>query len=56
MFDSFHSSTDAMFDAFASSNPVSIVANIMIVIGVIGVIAGVILAVYLKLAGNKSNE
>ncbi len=55
-FRSFRASSDAMFDAFASSNPVSIVANIMIILGLVGVAAGVILALYLKHAGNKSME
>jgi len=55
MFDSFQSSSDAMMDAFASYNPVSIAGNIMIVIGVIGIIAGVILAVWLKGKGNTAD-
>lgn len=52
VFDSFQSSSDAMLDTFASSNPVSIAANIMIFIGIIGIIAGVIIALWLKSKGN----
>lgn len=55
MLDSFASSSDAMLDAFASSNPVSIVANIMIVLGLVGVVSGVILALWLKSKG-KTEE
>ena len=55
MLDSFASSSDAMFDTFASSNPVSIVANIMIVIGILGVIGGAVLALWLKSA-DKTEE
>lgn len=55
MFGSFSSSSDAMLDAFASSNPVVIVANIMIILGLIGVAAGVILALWLKSKG-KTEE
>ena len=54
MFDSFGSSSDAMLDVFASSNPVSIAANIIIILGILGMIGGTVLAVYLRHIGRKS--
>lgn len=53
-FDSFSSSSDAMLDTFASYNPVSIIANIMIVGGIIVCIVGIIIALYLKSKGNET--
>ena len=44
----------AMLSAFAENNPVSIIAGIMIVIGIIMIIGGIILAIYLRRLGKKS--
>lgn len=51
---SFSSSSSAIFDSAASNNPVSIVANIMIVVGIIVCIVGIILAIYLKSKGSET--
>lgn len=52
--DSFTASSNAMLDSFAKSNPASIVANIMIIGGMVVCIAGIILAVYLKHKGTEA--
>jgi len=47
-FDQYESAANSMMDSFAKNNPVSIVATIMLVIGIIMIIGGIILALVLR--------
>lgn len=51
---SFSSYSDPFFESFQSSNPVSVFSTILIVIGLVVGIAGIIIALYLKSYGSKS--
>lgn len=51
---SFSSYSDPVFEAFQSNNPVSVFSTILIVIGLVVCIAGIIIALYLKSNGSKS--
>lgn len=45
-----------VMDSASMSNPVSMLANIMIVLGVCGILAGIVLAIWLKKSGNETKE
>lgn len=47
-FDQYESAANSMMDNFAKNNPVSIVATIMLVLGIIMIIGGIILALVLR--------